>query len=315
VKNNAGEYRSYHLDFASGAYTLLPGDGGDVTAINNHGNIVVNTQPLGGGEGPRIGYYMSNLAAQPIMLPPLAGGDSTRASGINDGQIIVGDSGPVAVAWRAVVDTAGTLVINGPVPLLPLDGDSASSAVRINNPLVGPFQVVGRSWAPGSFTAVVWSITLNPDGDLVDPAAPVSLGTLGLFPDSGSYSVATSINFFGDVSGISDSLPFVRPFDGVMQLLSLTRNTQWGTANDINDLGISVGTLDIHKVRGSNLSGSTDIAYLWQADGTTIKLETLIDRSSGWERLDRAHQINNTSVIAGQGLYGGRHLAFIMTPN
>jgi hypothetical protein len=284
-----------------------------VTAINNHGNIVVNTQPP--GEEPRIGYYMSHLAAQPTMLPPLQAGDSTRVADINDDQIIVGHSGAFAVAWQAVVDTTGTLVINDPVPLLPLDGDSASQAVGINNPLVGPIEAVGESHAPGPWTAVVWSITLDPDGDLVEPASPVSLGTLGLNSDSGSWSWAHSINSLGDVNGISDQFPFVRPFDGVMQSPDLPRNTQDGTANDINDLGVSVGSLDIHKIRGRQLSGSDPFAYLWQADGTYIDLQTQIDGSSGWGRLLGADQINNAGVIAGRGLYGERDLGFIMTPN
>jgi hypothetical protein len=308
--HSADEYPSYHLDLASGVYTLLPGD---ATAINNLGNIVGNTNTQGGGTEPNLGYYMSSLTAQPVILPPLAGNGTSRAWDINDDQIIVGNSAGVAVAWRAVVDTAGNLVIDGPVPLHPLDGDDTSGAFKINDPIVGPFQAVGMSHRSPTRTAVLWSITLNPDGTLAEPAAAVSLGTLGLWENG--YSEATSINGFGDVAGISDWHPFIRPFDGVIQSLNVPRNTQWGTANDINDLGISVGWLDIHKVRGTNLSGSNYFAYLWQADGTYIDLMTQIDSSSGWGRLWKANQINNDGVIAGKGLYGDRDLAFIMTPN
>ena len=99
-----------------------------------------------------------------------------------------------------------------------------------------------------------------------------------------------------------------------MQPLNVPRNTQWGIANDINDLGVTVGEVDIVQRRGKNLIGHDYFAYQWQADGTSIDLITQIDSGSGWERLSRGDQINNNGVVAGKGVYGERDLAFIMTP-
>ena len=231
------------------------------------------------------------------------------APDINDDQVIVGRSGPVAVAWRPVVDMSGNLFIDGPAPLYPFDGDSISSAVSINDPLFGPIQIVGYSHTSVP-TPVVWSIELNSDGTLSSPSAPMGIGFYDV-----PWGIARAVNAFGDICGDYDGLPFVMRFDGSIQALSFPRNTQQGWASDINDLGETVGELDVQKIPRNGTYWPAPRAHLWRADGTTVDLETLIDSTSGWDQLWGANRINNSGVISGRGRFGTHNRPFIMKPN
>jgi hypothetical protein len=160
---------------------------------------------------------------------------------------------------------------------------------------------------------VTWSIELNSDGTLSSPSAAMGIGAL-----DGASGVANAVNAFGDVCGEYSEykrLPFVVAFDDGMRALSFPRNTQKGWASDINDLGETVGQLDVQKITHNGTGWPLYRAHLWRADGTTVDLETLIGSQSGWDQLWGANRINNSGVMAGFGRFGDRDLGFIMTPN
>jgi hypothetical protein len=111
---------------------------------------------------------------------------------------------------------------------------------------------------------------------------------------------------------MSNGLPFLKPFDGAMQPLQVVRNTNWGWAMDINDLGQCVG--EIETVSKGYVTYRSS-AYLWQgADSDPVELEKLIDRESGWDRLIRATEISNGGLIGGYGYYNGARTGFVMIP-
>jgi hypothetical protein len=305
---------SYHLDLNTGSYTSLPGI---AWAVNDLGEIVGTTF------AQDAGYYLSTFDAVPVPLEPLTDDLYVSVNSINNSGIIVGTStglrptptevGQTAVAWRPIFTEDGTVTIDGPVPLLPLDGYSSSSASDINDPIGGgPFEIVGGSDSPGSeIEGGIWTIALNPDGTLSAPSDPVSLGTL-----DGSPVYGGAINSLGDVcgsvlvSGVGRRPIFV-PFDGPAQPLEVVRNTTWGTASDINDLGVMVGTIE--TVTKGSISYRR-YGYIWEgANSDPVKLENLIDKQSGWG-LYYAHDITNDGLIAGKGYYDHERLGFIMVP-
>jgi hypothetical protein len=182
-------------------------------------------------------------------------------------------------------------------------------AVSVNDPLFGPIQIVGYS--QGSIQIpVTWSIELNADSALSSSSIAMEVG-----PYNAARGVANAVNALGDICGDYEAMPFVVGFDGSAQALSFPRNTQWGWASDINDLGETVGELDVQKIPRNGTYWPAPRAHLWRADGTTVDLETLIDRESGWDQLWGANRINNSGVMAGNGRFGDRDIAFIMTPN
>ena len=296
----------WHLDLTTGTYTQLPFG---ANAINNKGEIVATSNG--------IAYFIPGLGADPVSLPPLAGDDVSVALDINDDQIIVGYSrvagtpgGNTAVAWRAVVDTQGTVTIKGPVVLSPLNGDATSVAVRVNDPLEGPTVVLGDSWrtSPGGpdEEAVVWSVTVNGAGDL-QAGPPTGLGYFQ------SYSDAYGINGSGDVCGRSDLLPFLSPAGGNMQALPVPRNTSDGYAFDINDSGYIVGYFHINYQKGANLVDK-EYPFLWHVDTGAIDLNQL-HNDNNWDALWIAYRITNNGVITGYGRYDGLSRGYIMVPN
>ena len=304
VVGTADGQSSYHLDLDTGTYTPLPGR---VWSLNGYGDIVGT---VSANDETTDGYYLSAPGAEPVLLTPLLEGDLwVYAYGINDLRVIVGcsagTSGVTAVIWRPILNEDGTWSVDGPVPLLPLDGDTSSEAIDINDPIAGgPFEILGSS----DSQAVIWTVDLNADGTLSVPSDAVSLGTFDGAPVRGY-----AINSWGDICGSSSpSLPIYRPFDGPVQSLNVVRNTSWGRAMDVNDLGQCVG--QIETVSRSNAHYLS--AYFWERpDADPIDLKKLIDKDSGWS-LSYANYINNNGAIAGNGYYNGVQTwaGFIMVP-
>lgn len=305
------EYTNWHLDLTTGTYTQLPFRG---DAINNKGEIVTTSNGTA--------YFIRGLGADPISLPPLAEDDVSVALDINDDRIIVGYSrvagtpgGNTAVAWRAVVDTQGTVTIKGPVILSPLNGDATSVAVRVNDPVEGPTIVLGDSFGSDIFDeeAVVWSVTVNGAGEL-QAGQPTGLGNLGIIEQPyQSYSDGYGINGYGDVCGKSDRLPFLSPTGGDMQALPVPRNTSDGYAFDINDSGYIVGYFHINYQKGARLVDQ-QYPFLWHADIGAIDLNQL-HNDNNWDSLWIAYRITNDGVITGYGRYNGLSRGYIMVPN
>jgi hypothetical protein len=218
------------------------------------------------------------------------------------------------VAWRPVINAAGILVIDGPVPLFPLEGGTATSAYVVNDPLAGgPFQIVGRSRAgeAGSVvsTAVTWTIDLNADGTLAEPSNAEDLGSLV------GTTRATGNNDLGDVCGESGSFPMIKPFGSAMQPLQLMNNALFGDANDVNAHTQVVGYAWVESGK-RRISSGAQYGCLWVGfDADPIKLEQLIGGGSGWDSLNAGQKINSSGAIAGYGVHNGVNRGFVMWPS
>jgi uncharacterized membrane protein len=304
-----GTTQAVHLDLVTGDYTLLAGGSDSVAAgVNNLNQIV-------GSVGNRAAFWPTPSSA-PILLPFLAGNDNHWTRQINDAGIIVGgsnNSAPpgVAVVWSATVDELGVMQIDGPLPLLPLSGDSESAVSDINEAVGGVAQAVGHSHTNEDYQAVVWTVSVSADGTLGTPGLPQSVGTLGL--NSPSTSRGQGLNNWGDVCGISDKLPFVAVNGDPPEALSVPRNAAVGYALGINDFGKVVGEVTPALKKNQTIPSKPN-AYLWR-DGQAIELIKQIDPNSGWESLWGAHTITNDGMIAGQGAFDGIGQGFLLIPN
>jgi probable HAF family extracellular repeat protein len=309
----SGLDQALHLDMATGVYTSLQG-GATATGVNNL-NQIVGYQRYGG-------LFWSSPTAAPVDLPPLPGDGGSLAEAINDDGIVVGSSlggsgdgvpRVRGVVWRVVVDANGDAQVDGPRLLLPLAGSIRWVPVDITETVEGVALAAGDSRFENFLVeAVVWTVELNPeDGALLEPGPPTGLGTLGL--QDPSESNALGINDLGDVCGGSDARPYIAPAGEAMEPLPVTRDTYWGWAYDVNNLGEIVGKLDIRSKRQS-IGPSVHYAYLWR-NGEMIDLEKQIDRESGWDRLWGAYVVNDEGIIAGSGRFDGLHRGFLLIPN
>ncbi len=295
-----GGQQAIHFDIASGQYTTLP-DGTDAQGINNLNQIV-------GWDGTSGIFWSSPSAASPFNLPPLPNDLTTWVEGINDAGIVIGASKTivdgetleVAVVWHVVVNTDGTVDVDSPVELPPLQA-GYSRAMDINEVVDGTAQVVGESGGE----AVIWTVELNVDGVITVPNLPTPVGT-------SVWSIGNGVNNFGDVCGQSDSFPFVAPAGQEPQLLPVPSRGLWASwASDINDDGKIVGCVRVEEKRTGL---PREYAYLWK-DGQRIDLASEIPSGSGWDRLSWATVINNDGLIGGYGRIDVQYRGFILIPN
>ena len=276
-------------------------------------NQIVGRGKLG---GLSLAVFWSDPSSGPVVLDPLPGDLEADALAINDAGIVVGRSwpdgpgfAPRGAVWRVIVNGNGDIQVDGPQELTPLAGDSISAAVDINEVIGVSAQAVGASYDGVLHEAIVWTISLNPDGTIAMPSAPQGLGTLGI--DDPSESDGWAINNLGDACGQSDRMPFLAPAGELSQPLPLPRNTVseglFGSnyAADLNDQGDIVGKLNI-KQKGSR-------AYLWR-DGKPVDLNTKLPAGSDWDSLRFAGSINNTGVIGGWGLLASEPRGFLLIP-
>ncbi len=305
-----GTSQAVHLDLDTGDYTFLAG-GSDSGAgdVNNLNQIVGNSDGIGA-------FWSDPEAVAPVALPPLDGQFRSFANRVNDTGIVIGGSDPVSeywtpVIWRVVVDGNGVASKFGPLELPPVPGGFDSWGSEITETVGGIALVVGWSFDGTSQQAVVWTIELGANGTLVTPDPPVLLGTLGL--RNPSFSSASSVNNFGEISGSSDRRPFIAPLGEGPEELPVPRNTLDANALDINDSGECVGRVQI-QFRGSNILDGPRYAYLWK-DGEAIDLFKQIPKGSGWEYLTYAGSINNAGLIAGHGRFDVSRRGFILIPN
>jgi len=305
-------YQTLHLDIETEAYTLLP-DGCLPSGVNNL-NQLVGTRTL--SDGRHLGMFLTDPDdTTPDDLGPLEGHTQSDALAINDAGVVVGyswnDDGSSASAalWIVKVDEAGGVWRDGPWELPPLAGDARACAVDLNEVIDEPWcQVTGHSFgaADESYEAVVWTVFVN--GTTATPGPAVTL------VNNNAWSQGGGINDSGDVCGLVDvdgkKLPFLAPAGQTAQPLPVPRNTRYGIASDVNNLGEVVGQLAILlKARYE-----AHYAYLWK-DGTMIDLETQIDPDSGWDRLWAASCINDPGIIAGCGSFDIAYRAFLLIPN
>jgi hypothetical protein len=123
--------------------------------------------------------------------------------------------------------------------------------------------------------AVVWTIEIDDDDQLIAPTVPQGLGTLNLRDPS--YSRGYSINNDGDTVGSSDQHPFLTVAGGsIEQLPETSKTVSGGIASDINDSDAIVGKLEIEEDRWTRQLGIPH-AILWN-DGEMVDLAQQIGR-------------------------------------
>ncbi|MBN1393415.1 MAG: PEP-CTERM sorting domain-containing protein [Pirellulales bacterium] len=91
---------------------------------------------------------------------------------------------------------------------------------------------------------------------------------------------------------------------GTVDLGILTGGQEYSAAESINDLGQVAGL--------AKDSAGAYRAVMWNADGTIVDLNSLIDPASGWV-LQWAKKIDDSGMITGWGLKDGVQHAFLMT--
>jgi hypothetical protein len=317
-----------HLDIVSGVYTSLE-DGIRANGVNDRNETVGVMQ---NGDFVNAAFW-SGPSAPPVPLPPLLASDlpsGTRSAGVNSGASAINNDGIViggcsevleidngdgtyfydtidtVVVWRVIV--GASVAVDGPFVLTPLYEGADGVAHDINETSGGTAQIVGRS----GDQAVIWSIELAEDDTLITPEAPVSVLT------SATWSIGMGINNSMDVSGSmeSDSVanfnaPFVAIAGQEAEVLPTPRGTVVGSARDINDARIVVGSLNIREPRFKTTPGHP-YAYLWK-DGEAIDLNTQIADDSGWG-LNWAGVISNGGLIGGYGHFDVELRGFLLIP-
>lgn len=307
-------HQALHLDIVTDTYTLLQG-GGFPLGVNNL-NRIVGARLL--SDGRYAGMFWKAPNGAPVDLPPLVNLGHTQSGpeAINDAGVVVGyswndDETSVSAAIWIVQVADDAVLVYGPWDLPPLAGDARAEAVSLNEVIGGSCKVTGASWgADESYEAVVWTVTV--DGTTATPGPAVSL------VDNNAWSVGSGINDPGDVCGLvgvgNKSMPFLAPAGQTAQLLPVPRNTQYGCAWDVNNLGEVVGHLDIYKTTGFVAGPGCFYAYLWK-NGNPVDLNTQIDPDSGWGRLWAAERINDPGIIAGFGRFDVEWRGFLLIPN
>lgn len=279
-------------DAATGAITRLGNLGLPETgstgalAINSTGTTVGYSTDVTNGGGQSFAVKWEATGLSPIPLPNPGTGATyygTRAEGINDNGIIVGNTqrytsnGGNINGWggRAVLwDLAGNPIELGNLGTSnnSFDGYTNTHASAIN----AAATIVGYAdkWVNGvniGTRAVRWD---------ADSPSAVQLGDLGTNSTAGVEGSTTAY------------------------------------AYDINAAGISVG--QAAKYVAGVYQGLRAVA--WSADGTAIDLNTLIDPDSGW-LLTNAYKITDTGWMIGVGTFtpGGADApyerAFLMNIN
>ncbi|OKH41402.1 hypothetical protein NIES2101_34245 [Calothrix sp. HK-06] len=301
--------------------------------INNKNQVVgvstIGFTPLGGG-----GFvWDSQNGFQNIAISSLGPFGNTRAYGINDKGIVVGDTvtgrqSRRGFAWDS--QTAQELNnLNLTLPTNPVVAFSLARAINNNN------QVVGSSTIEQGERAYI-SDSIN---------GIRNLGTLGANTNDSNYgaSAAYAINDKGEVVGSSDGKVFLWDSTNGLQDLKFTgigfginEKTQvvgvtssgrelaflWDRANGIQSLGAlpnntnntsqAFSINENSQIVGLSSSEQGNRAVIWQ-NGIISDLNNLIPSNSGWV-LNEARGINDAGYIVGTGVINNVQHAFLLQP-
>ncbi|WP_169978504.1 DUF3466 family protein [Tautonia rosea] len=318
----------------------LGGNQSFARAINNHGEVTGNASTNAGSNFPLNAARWSPGSYQsPTNLGVLPGADSnfSRGFAINDSGTVVGESSNNTS--RAFMFRDGTLSDLGT-----LGGASAvAHGINAHHQVVGISSTGTQSnaflWEDGTMTNLgtlggnfsrAWAI--NDGGQVVgvsrvtgnttshaflhDGNSMIDLGSLG---GADRFSEALAINASGLIVGRSsldiggNSVQRATLWDGVGSMIDLGTLTnpddgnpfRFSRANDINDLGVVVGT-------ASRFEGFSGRAFIWDATHGIRDLNSLIAPGSGW-LLTSAEGINNRGQIVGFGTFEGQTRAFVLT--
>jgi probable HAF family extracellular repeat protein len=276
------------------------------TAINNHGYAVGSSLTSGGAT--HAFEYNPNTSSM-TDLGVLAGQTSSVANGINDSNVIVGQSGsPGTTAFK---DTGSGLVTLGP-------GD----ALGINNSGV----TIGSTGAVGGNSTAEWSVgdtrtiyfsgqnsqaaAINSSGQFV---GTLGTGTVGYFANGTTTSSITD-NLGAFLPAAINNNSILAGQDGTfheaaMYTVSTLTETILGKlspsdssseASGINSAGTIVGT-----------SGTA--GFEWTSSGGMVLLTSLLGSGfSGWTIVS-ASAINDNGQILAEGLNGGVEHAVILS--
>jgi probable HAF family extracellular repeat protein len=306
---------------------LTGGDESHALAVNESGQVVgwSTTRPRG---GMRAFLWQDGVMHD---LGALGYGRS-EAAGINDqGQIVgslISDQGkrypficdagamtelPGGEGYALSINNQGQAVghsystNNGPclweagvIQPIPAFGFAWGMATSIND----RGRVVGRAnTGLGAEHAFLWA-----DGEVTD---------IGTLPGCDRMSEATAINNWGRVVGYSvheeqdPNDPFMSTYYSRAFLWNGCGLTELGTLG--GDSSVAYGINDRGQIVGWSDSNDDHFAFLYE-HGEMIRLDSLLETDSGWERLIFANCINNKGQIVGTGYIGGQVHAFLMTP-
>ena len=277
-----------------------PSDSGDVAGGSETGAVDPFAENFCGYGDNLIclPFFWRHSTRKMTQLPTL-GGNNAWAAGVNDFDVITGNSEnttsePTCAGTTQVFQFEPVLWINGRVHQLPtFPGDPVGQAYSIN--FWG--QAAGYS---GNCTAALHAL-------LWQNGKAINLGNLG-----GSYAEGIDINNFGQVAGLS-----TLPGDQYYHAFLWT----WGSLTDLGTLSGDVSTSgDGVNDWGQVVGGSFDAAgnsraYIWQ-NGVMTDLNSLIPANSPLYLVEATGTINDSGWIAGIALQistGDTH-AFLLTP-
>jgi hypothetical protein len=310
--------------------------------INDAGDVVgyIDTPQ---GQRPVLWEVIGTTVTEHVLT------DGYCATGVNELQQFVGESGGHAVYWESYasqpvflppivspgyglareLNDQGVIVgwshepgssvhypatwwvVNGLVTaVLPLPGGEGEANDLTNNDADGVATIVGSA----NGRPVTWQVASNSDGSLTlvsgpEDVDPVAVGYGQGFGINAGGDVCGEFGFLGSTEGYSA----VRAWNGgSLEILGQLNERQLNDRNwalSINDAGQAVGC-DSYTTR----SGAWKrIGVLWQIDGSAKELLKLV---TGWYSIQGARGINNQGVIAAEGQlapYGAGH-ALIMIP-
>ncbi|HYB76853.1 MAG TPA: hypothetical protein VEE85_01520 [Candidatus Bathyarchaeia archaeon] len=277
-----------------------PSDAGDVAGGSETGAGDPYTENYCGyGDNLICVPFFWRHSTKKMTQLPLLGGNNGWAAGVNDFDVIVGNSETTAVdltcaGTSEVFQFEPVYWINGKIKQLPnFPGDPDGAAFSIN------------FW--GEATGYSGNCTTASHALLWQNGKATNLGNLG-----GTEAEGIDINNWGQVAGLA-TLPGDVYYHAVLWTWSVP--TDLGTLpDDVNSSGDGLNDWG-QVVGGSYDKAGNSRAYIWQ-NGVMTDLNTLIPKNSPLYLLEATGTINDSGQIAGIALQistGDTH-AFLLTP-
>lgn len=311
--NNQGDIVGYDeqtntpFRFTAGALTFFGAANTGAAAINNGGQIVINTPS---DHAAITGIY--TIPTQPPMLIPyyvdlgsLYSGGHSRAYAINDSGTIVGFSADAAsTVSHAFVYSFSSNHMSDLGTL-----GTTSMARAINN----SGQIVGESLSSAGYRRAFQMV--NGTMTDLDPANP-------------AYdSYATGINDAGQIIVVTNKAWHLVQVSRQKLLWVAYRGSIWytllyngSTYTDLGNLGLAAGTFGASINTGGDVVGMTNVAgpqqhaFLYHA-GFMTDLNNYVTNLAGW-RLVLANNINDWGQIVCLGLSPTGHYEIVLlTPS